>query len=72
MTHYRVELKATVTETVTLEAENAEDAAKLAERYSKLSRFSYADPRNTEYSGAVVRPLLTRDDLTNALAVGGH
>lgn len=72
MTHYQVELTAKVTETVTVEADNAEEAARMAERYSKLSLFSYADPRNTEYAGAIIKPLLTRDELNSALASGGH
>lgn len=72
MTHFQINLMAKVTETVTVEADTVEEATELARRHSKLSRFSYADPRNTQWDGADARPLLTRDDLTNALAVGGH
>lgn len=72
MTHFHVTLSATVTEEVTVEAENAQAAADLAKKYSKLSRFSYADPRNTQWNGAAMKPLLTRDELTAALAPKGH
>lgn len=73
MTHFDIELVASVHEHVTVEAATADEAIELAKRHSKLSRFSYASPLATQWGAAMATPLLDRDSLTAALAgEGGH